>query len=205
MESTAIIKIWGNIYISRYHIQENGCGLEERVHVCSSMDQDVRNNTDCEFINLSIIHVFASKLKVLIERRNTSEPHKPYNVVVQPNTASEQSLKDTAFLLGAYLILENRCTYDQVVDAFSALGQPFCQSLEQAVGFEKADEEYDIFDCWEALDRFRTIRLADLPPGDDLDLLLDIEEMLHYADPANGAVSVVLPGLLLLFHCPDAL
>ena len=76
---------------------------------------------------------------------------------------------------------------------------------KQAVGFDRADEEYDIFDCWEALDRFRTIRLADLPPGDDLDLLLDIEEMLHYANPANGAVSVVLPGLLLLFHCPDAL
>jgi hypothetical protein len=67
---------------------------------------------------------------------------------------------------------------------------------------------FPVLDCWGALSH--AVRLgwisrenADNQEEEEDEPLVDLAEMLHYAQPANGNVHAVIPGKLLLFPTPD--
>ena len=58
-----------------------------------------------------------------------------------------------------------------------------------------------VHDCWRALGH--AMRLGWLvPPWSDDEPVLDVDEVVHYARPANGGVQTVVPGALFFFPTP---
>ena len=110
-------------------------------------------------------------------------------------------LQETALLLGAFAILVEEWDLDSVVDAFP----DFTNRLMAAPGFDLDRAKYSItvLDCWQALIHARHrswMSWRTSPDDDDQPLLID--EVVHYAHPANGGIHILAPGALLLFQSP---
>ena len=185
-----------NVYISRYPVKHQQANMNS----CSILKSVSLFEIDQEFasISLSEILLFCSQLQAVENRHAQPEPQ---TIVVCPKIHTRRFFTHIAFLVGAHMILCHGCSFDQVERFFSNHEGDFEQML---VGDPLSDDcsSFSASDCWDALATFRTHRLADTRQEQEPDLLLDLEEILHYASPINGSVSIVLPGRLLLFESP---
>ena len=63
-----------------------------------------------------------------------------------------------------------------------------------------------LFDCWEALHCDKMQGWLDFTSETpDLDRCIDMEEYVHYDNPANGKLHVIIPSRLIAFPCPSDL
>ena len=109
-----------------------------------------------------------------------------------------------AYLIGSYMIL---CLNSSLADVASAF-QPIADRLERfRIGIEpETAEELTILDCWEALHCGKVQGWLDFTSETpDLDRCIDMDEYVHYDNPANGKLHVIIPSRLIAFPCPSDL
>ena len=133
----------------------------------------------------------------------TIEGEKCSNMVVCAGTET-RPIMTFSYLIGSYMIL---CLDSPLADVVSAF-RPVADRFERfRIGIEPdRSEELTVFDCWEALYRSKVqgwIDLASATP--DLDHSIDMEEYMHYDNPANGKLHVIIPSRLIAFPCPSDL
>ena len=104
-----------------------------------------------------------------------------------------------ALLLGGFLIVCDGLDLEQVTELFLPISHRFI-SFEHS---PRATDAVQVVDCWRALHRARQHGWVDFTSGDaDVDRCIDLSEYLHYDSPTNGALHVVVPGMLLAIACP---
>eukprot|EP00291_Cryptomonas_curvata_P024841 CAMPEP_0172172926 /NCGR_PEP_ID=MMETSP1050-20130122/12735_1 /TAXON_ID=233186 /ORGANISM="Cryptomonas curvata, Strain CCAP979/52" /LENGTH=416 /DNA_ID=CAMNT_0012844555 /DNA_START=150 /DNA_END=1400 /DNA_ORIENTATION=- len=105
-----------------------------------------------------------------------------------------------AFLIGGYMILCGQASVEAVSDAFQAI-------KSRLVGMEEsANLECSLVDSWEALHCGKMQGWLDFERAEpDIDRCIDMEEYIHYDNPANGKLHVIIPSRLIAFPCPSDL
>ena len=119
--------------------------------------------------------------------------HHPKNITVN------------ALLVGAFMILNDGMSLEQVVHAFEPLA-------DRLVGF---DDELAVEDCWRALhhvnancgwlklDAKHRMRIFRQDNDEEAEPdTIDMEEYVHYDNPLNGNLHVLVPEKLLVFDRP---
>ena len=118
-------------------------------------------------------------------------------IMVCSDQSCPQSVRESVFLFGGYLILA------QGLDA-CCVAASFADFAEQDLRLSIQDERRStLLDCWQALQHVRDIGWMSWKDGtDDHNQPFLVDEFLHYADSTNGGVHIVAPGQLLLFTDP---
>ncbi len=102
-------------------------------------------------------------------------------------------------LVGSFLILHKDMNSDTVRELFQELCDKF---IRYSIATTTDDQHHvNLHDCWQALDRAMSLRWFVLPSS-NVEPLLDVDELTHYASAANGAVHLVIPGALIFFPTP---
>ena len=120
-------------------------------------------------------------------------------LVACAKAAETRPLTRTVLLLGIYMIQDLELDVDAVQTAF----EPVWALLESAAS-EK--DRTTIMETWRAIHRVRQLRWFDFSGASVIHAPdragCELDEYLHYADPANGSVSIVVPGRLLFMPSP---
>ena len=118
-------------------------------------------------------------------------------IVVCPAQDDDESFSAACLYLGSYLILNMGWELQSVLAAFRPEGH-------FGAGSEPSDLSARHRDCWRALDHAKTLGWF-VDPASDIEPLIDVDEFVHYARPANGSVHMSVPGKLLFFPTPASL
>ena len=164
---------------------------------CFQMD-NTNDATIKDRTPLSTILFFCDRFATFLQNLH---PHQ--TVVVISATQSDPSYIETLLFVGCFLILYEGMT----VEAVKA-GLQDATTLEQdsAVVITRSSKEVEvcIMGCWRAFEQ--AVKLTWLVhPNSDIEPVLDVEELAHYADRANGSLHMVVPGRLIFFPTPDDL
>ena len=129
------------------------------------------------------------------------ETHQPKKLILCQGSVAQDVVLETALLCCAFVILVEKWDLDAVTQAFP----DFAHRPVTLPGLELDRSVYSVsvLDCWQALVHARERGWMDwsTSPDDDEQPLL-VDELIHYAAPANGAVHILAPGKLLLFPSP---
>ena len=107
------------------------------------------------------------------------------------------SFVSACMLIGSYLILKEGKDYDAVANLFRS--ESFVLDLSAK---PDPNAQISVSDCWRALEAaVRQGWFEPRPTGEEA--ALDLEELLHYAQRANGLVFMPIPGELYFFSTPD--
>jgi hypothetical protein len=115
--------------------------------------------------------------------------------------AGARNLTSAALLLGGHLAVHERMSLEDIAAALRPISARFIP-LRDADGNDCS--EFTMADCWAALQRAATLGWLDFgdTPSEDA---IDMTERLHYDNPANGELHVVVPNRLLAFPSPHDL
>jgi hypothetical protein len=134
----------------------------------------------------------------------TIDGEKCSDIVVCAGTDARM-ITTCAYLIGSYLILRTDSTFNDVATAFQPVADRF-ERFKDNTEPDDTEEELTIFDCWEALQCGKVQGWLDFTSETpDLDRCIDMEEYMHYDNPANGKLHVVIPSRLIAFPCPSDL
>ena len=148
----------------------------------------------CAHSTLEQVNAFADSIR--LEQR--CHPNKTLIACVGGGDSALRS--KVAMLFGGFLILDEQMSFEQVVELFGAVdGGPALIRPDTSVN-----------DCWRALSHARTLGwllargIHVAPHASDLrkDYALEVEEMLHYANPMNGNIHMVVPSKIICFPAP---
>ena len=107
------------------------------------------------------------------------------------------SFVSACMLIGSYLILKEGKDYDAVANLFRS--ESFDLDLSAK---PDPNAQISVSDCWRALEAAaKQGWFEPRPTGEEA--ALDLEELLHYAQSANGLVHMPIPGELYFFSTPD--
>jgi hypothetical protein len=189
------IPVIDNVYLSRMveaqARDKNPCEYEG-AHFVTIHDNQAATAHLNQPILVKVIN-FCDKLQAMLESQNEDS-----RIIVCPAHCDDHSISDTCFYLGAYMILYKGATCDQVVATFS--------SDETILHVERCTDlnRTSTLDSWRAL--YRSMQLGWLVhPDSDCEPVMDVEELAHYAQRANGMVHMTVPGKLFFFPTPEAL
>ena len=120
-----------------------------------------------------------------------------FRIMVCPDQSCPQSVRESVFLFGGFLILA------QGLDAY-CVAASFADFAEQDLLSSTQDERRStVLDCWQALQHVRDIGWMSWKDGtDDHNQPFLVDEFLHYAHSINGSIHIVAPEQLLLFTSP---
>ena len=104
-------------------------------------------------------------------------------------------------ILGGYFIIHHNVQVCDLEDMFAHISSSFV-SMQP---LRKSSERVTVLDCWRALHRVRSLSWINFTQDLDFDQCIDMQEYLHYDNPANGSLHVIVPGKLLAFPCPEEL
>jgi hypothetical protein len=146
-------------------------------------------------------HVVHKMKRITLLIQEAMETHKGKRLILCQDPEDQSAIQETALICGAFAILVEEWDLHAVVDAFP----DFAQRLMATPGLDLDRSKYSVtvLDCWQALLHARErcwMSWRTSPDDDDQPLLVD--EIVHYADPANGGIHILAPGGLLLFPNP---
>ena len=143
---------------------------------------------------MQLIDEFCTRLGLACERRREDQTC----IVILAASDDAKAMTVASMLLGSFLILRRGLPVRAVFKAFQDAGLS-----DRFAPLSASEDEHivAVHDCWRALGH--AMRLGWLvPPSSDDEPVLDVDELVHYARPANGGVHIVVPGALLLFPTP---
>ena len=140
----------------------------------------------CEKGRMANIQDFSSKMLAIAEIKPDEK------VVVCPERNTSSAFVEAASTLGAYLILHKSMAVEMVEN-----------SIAHSI-VDDLDGRDTCSKTWRALDR--ALKLGWLvDPASDVEPVLDVEELAHYATRANGTLHLTVPGDLFFFPTPSNL
>ena len=161
--------------------------LDFRTHVCSI--------ELCAHSTLEHINAFAHSIR-LEQRRH------PNKTLITCVGRRDSGLRPhVAMLFGGFLILDEQMNCEQVVELFGTVD-------DRSALIRPDIKEPSVTDCWRALSHARKLgwllaRGMNLAPhASREEFALEVEEMLHYANPINGNIHMVVPSKIICFPAP---
>jgi hypothetical protein len=152
----------------------------------------------CQLNIQQIIFKMKRFAQIVLEKMDA---HQANTTVICQSTGDQDIILETTLLWGAFAILVEKWELHAVAHAFP----DFTHRPVTLPGLDLDRSKYPVtvLDCWQALVHARERGWMDwsASPDDDAQPLL-IDELIHYAAPANGAVHILAPGKLLLFPSP---
>ena len=116
-----------------------------------------------------------------------------------------KTITSCVLLLGSYLVLIRGISPTDVADSFG----PLTEQLLQFGADDKTSNNpnrFTVHDCWRALHHAKRKDWVDFLNDDiDVDRTIEMREYLHYDNPANGVLHVIIPSELIAFQCPSNL
>ena len=147
---------------------------------------------------LSAILDFCSTLSAFVQDLDPADM-----VVILPAADDDEAFAQAIMFVGCYMIVYKSMTVDNVEEALRGSSGLTTENAVDAL-FTSARTQVRILDCWRAVER--AVRLGWLVhPNSDIEPKLDVEELAHYADRANGSLHLSVPGRLFFFPTPDDL
>jgi hypothetical protein len=117
----------------------------------------------------------------------------------------DQTLSICSFLLGSYLILMENVSEEKVIEIFKPVTSRF-QGYDNRSTNSVPDHILTVIDGWRAIHNAKTNGWLDFKKEEvDIDRCIDMQEYLHYDNPANGVLHVIVPSQLIAFRCPTNL
>ena len=111
---------------------------------------------------------------------------------------------EIVLFLGAFLVMSDHRTAERVNTIFSSYSNKSAD-ISQGIDSVECECETSWLDMWKALEHARRLGWMNWAPDADEDDPLHIDELAHYANPANGAVHIISPNRLIVFPNPAAL
>ena len=116
-----------------------------------------------------------------------------------------ETITSCVLLLGSYLVLNKGMNPTDAADRFVLLKNKLMQFGPDDKISSHANR-FTVHDCWQALYHAKSKGWVDFLNDDiDVDRTIDMQEYLHYDNPANGVLHVVIPSELIAFQCPSNL
>ena len=143
---------------------------------------------------MQAIEEFCTRLGLACESRREDQTC----MVILAESNDAKAMTVASMLLGSFLILRRGLSVSAVSKAFQDAGLS-----DRFAPLSASEDEHGVtvHDCWRALGH--AMRLGWLvPPSSDDEPTLDVDELVHYARPANGGVQIVVPGALVFFPTP---
>jgi hypothetical protein len=101
------------------------------------------------------------------------------------------------------MIICRDATADEVAAVFQTISSKFMTFTDLN---ESIAESLTLRDCWEAVHCAKAQGWIDFVSNDpDIDRCIDMEEYMHYDNPANGGLHVIIPSRLIAFPRPSAM
>ena len=114
----------------------------------------------------------------------------------------QAAFTECAFLLGGYLIINENASVEHLSAIFEQMSGLF-QVFQDPTETTSAGEGLTVHDGWRGLYRAKAncwLNFRDEPS--DSGACLDMQEYLHYDNPLNGCLHVIIPSRLIAFQCP---
>jgi hypothetical protein len=154
-------------------------------------------------ISFSLGHLHSFVFKIHRELRR----HPRKILVACVGRSNDNCLSEAAVLLGGFLILGQGLELEHVKASFRQVEHLFVRFSD--IELNSDSNGTSVQDCWSALYRARLLGWLDFPSDEtqsrslhEDEAAVEVEEMLHYADPANGSIHTVVPGKILCFPKP---
>jgi hypothetical protein len=171
------------------------------MHFCA-LDESHQGSSFFSPLPLTVIYRFTNKM-------HTTLRHHEKDVVACASKHNRRSITNTALLLGSFLILGKNMEYDDLIAAFKPVSKLFLIYPDSCSA--EVDGNVSVTDYWKALYHAKSLGWIDLSKDPDLcpeeknsagSKRLELEECIHYSDPVNANLHVVLPGKLLFISNP---
>ena len=130
-------------------------------------------------------------------------------IVIIPESSNHSSFVRTYLYLGFFMIICDSMSVEEVQEALRDSTPPSQSPLVQdssLINFASIDAlgEVRIIHCWRAIEQTVSLRWLVVPES-NVQSMLDVEELEHYACRANGSLHMVVPGRMFFFPTPDDL
>ena len=171
-----------------------------------ALDTASRDN-GCFFSPLPLTDIYR-----FVNKMHSTLRHHEKDIVACASKYNNKLITNTALLIGAFLILGKGIEYEDLIAAFRPLSKLFVPYSDPSESEE--DGFTTVLDCWKALYHARTLGWLDMSKDpdifhaahpDDVPVAgkpMDLDECIHYSDPINADLHVVLPGKLIFFANP---
>jgi hypothetical protein len=115
---------------------------------------------------------------------------------------NRRSITNTAFLIGAYLIIKLGLKSSHTSYCFRGIDPSAFQLFRD--NSSCSDFDLSITDCWQALERAKGCGWIGIPnPREPYRWgLIDIDAYAYYNDPVNADLHAIIPGLLIALRAP---
>ena len=144
----------------------------------------------------TICHAIHKMRQATNKIQDAMQTHRGKTLIVCQGTDDQAAVEESALLIGAFAILVEDWNLDAVVQAFPDIAHRLMPA--PGLALDRSKYSVTVLDCWQALLHARErswMSWRTSPDDDDLPLL--VEEMAHYAHPANGGIHILAPALLL--------
>ena len=150
---------------------------------------------------LAAILDFCDRLEAFVQGLQPDD-----KIAIVPASASHKSFAEGRFCLGCYMIICNSMSVDEVKVAFqdSTLLLEDTNRTNSNSSDSSSSVEDRVLNCWQAIEQAVSLRWL-VAPNSDVEPMLDVEELEHYAGHANGSLHMVVPGRMFFFPSPDDL
>ena len=110
----------------------------------------------------------------------------------------QEALTVCAFLLGGYLIVEEKVPFEVVSSTFDGLSEHF--RAFQDPSSTMSGENLTVHDGWRAISQANANGWLNFQDEEkDPDSCIDMQEYEHYDNPLNGFLHVIIPSQLIAF------
>jgi hypothetical protein len=186
-------------------IAQEGCLPEGLKHQLFRPEKFLTNTTfsqGCDPMDIQAVIQFIQALDSMIY----STGHDVSQKIVCCAGTSRRSFTNTAFLLGAYIILKLNMKSSFTAYCFRGIDPAAFESFRDP-GSSHSDFALSVLDCWNAIERAKACGWIG-PPRPDAPFrwgLLDIGAYAHYNDPVNADLHEIVPGHLVAMRAPKDL
>ena len=135
----------------------------------------------------------------LLDNKIASHPNQKIVYLVEPG---KRHLANSVFLLGAYMILKNGHAAHVLNKRFAWLEEHQVEPFRDA-GFDHCDFGLTLSDCWEGLQRGKSLGWLGLPSAADAPWgRIDPAEYDYYSSSINADLTEIVPGKLVALRGP---
>ena len=145
-------------------------------------------------INLKAILDFCESLSLFLKGLKT-------RFAIAPASEDRESFKEACLYVGCYMIINTSMIVEDVEQALHRTSD-LVEDRVTIMSPSSIRKEVRIVDCWRAVEQ--AVKLDWLVrPDSDIEPVLDVEELAHYANRANGSLHLAVPGRMFFFPSPD--
>ena len=145
-------------------------------------------------VNISCIASFIKSLDLCFDSF-------PQSKIVFCVEKGRRSLTNAVFLLGAYMVLKENLTSDEVAECFESRDKHMFEAYRDAT-YAEPDFGLGLLDCWRGLEQGKQQGWVRVSWTAEFCGKVNIHHYRHYDEPSHGDLHEVVPGKFIAFKGP---